>query len=70
MKRLQIVAKRNHSSVGEWVRRVIRSELGKEEPSLERQLNAIAKAIQVNGPTADIEQMNREIEEGYASGLP
>ena len=35
-----------------------------------RKLNAIAKAIQFNGPTADIDQMNHEIEVGYSSGLP
>ena len=70
MERLKVAAARDHISVSAWVRRVLRVELARTESSMARKLNAIAKAIQFNGPTADIDQMNHEIEVGYSSGLP
>lgn len=67
---LKEVAKRSRLSVGEWVRRVLRRAAREEAAApAERKLEAIAKGLGYAFPTADIAQMNREIEEGYGSGL-
>ena len=69
--RIQSVASSQHIAVGEFVRRELRKScetLGAR--SVEAKLKAIRKAAEYNFPTADIEQMNAEIEKGYSSGLP
>ena len=68
---LRVTASATNVSVGEWVRRAIRRSLAEPQyRSTESKILAIREAMAIYGPTCDIEQMNREIEEGYGSGLP
>jgi hypothetical protein len=65
---IQRLAKREHVTVGEWVRRTLREARATRsviEP--ETKLNAVRRAAQYAFPTADIEQMLNEIERGYGS---
>ena len=58
-------------SVGEWVRTTLDlAAKNQEAKPAETVLAAIERAMKLNYPTADIEQMNQEIEEGYVSDLP
>jgi hypothetical protein len=60
------LAKREHLTVGEWVRRVLREARSSRsviEP--EAKLKSIRKAVQHSFPSADIDQMLKEIERGY-----
>jgi hypothetical protein len=71
MQELRVAARMAGVSVGEWVRQSIRRSLKEPEaPSREAKRLAVREAIKVYAPTGDIEQMNREIEGGYGSGLP
>ena len=77
-KRLQVVvedkeyreigrlARRHKMTVSEWVRHALR-KAGESEPSVEagRKLEAVRAAVHHEYPTADIDQMIREIEQGY-----
>jgi len=66
MAEIQRMARREHITVGEWARRVLRearSQQASGDP--ERKLKAIRKAATYSFPTADIEQMLAEIERGY-----
>jgi hypothetical protein len=66
MSEIQQFAKREHLTVGEWVRRVLRdarSSRSAVDPELK--LKAVRRAVQYSFPTADIEQMLAEIERGY-----
>jgi|SRR5579871_3083960 len=66
MLEIQRLAKSERISVGEWVRRTLR-EARQRKPSIdaETKLKAIRRASEYSFPTADIEQMLREIEQGY-----
>jgi hypothetical protein len=66
MKDIQRLARRERITVGEWVRRVLR-EAREHKPSNdpEVKLKAIRRGVEFSFPTADIEQMNQEIERGY-----
>lgn len=68
---LREAARREGVPVSEWVRRALR-EARRREPQgdLDRKLQAVRKAMQYNGPTADIDQMLAEIEQGYPKDLP
>jgi hypothetical protein len=70
-RRLRQVAKRSRMTVAEWVRQALRAAWRKE-PSRGKQekLQAIREAAAHQGPTADIEQMLREIEQGYLGKQP
>lgn len=60
------LAKKERLTVGEWVRRTLRearSTLSMSEP--ETKLKSVRHAAQYSFPTADIDQMLREIEQGY-----
>jgi hypothetical protein len=59
-------AKREHLTVGEWVRRVLRDARA-SRPAIdpETKLKAVRRAAKYSFPTADIEQMLSEIERGY-----
>ena len=59
-------ARRHQMTVSEWVRRALR-KAGESEPSVEagRKLEAVRAAVDHEYPTADIDQMIREIEQGY-----
>ena len=66
---LREAASRQGMPVSEWVRQAIR-EARRREPSrdVEAKLRAVREAVKHGGPTADIDQMNAEIEQGYLSG--
>ncbi|HEY1207639.1 MAG: antitoxin [Bryobacteraceae bacterium] len=66
MSDIRRLAKREHLTVGEWVRRALR-EARASRPSAdpETKLKAIRRAAQYSFPTADIGQMIEEIERGY-----
>jgi len=68
---LREAASRQGVPVSEWVRRAIR-EARRREPSrdVEAKLRAVREAVKHEFPTADIDQMNAEIEQGYLSGPP
>jgi len=65
---IQRLAKREHLTVGEWVRRVLR-EARASRPATEPQtkLKAVRRAAAYSFPTSDIERMLAEIERGYQS---
>ncbi len=68
MSDIQLLARREHVSVGEWVRRTLRearSQQSVRDPAAK--LAAIRRAAEYSFPTADIDQMLREIEQGYQS---
>src|SRR5450759_4152654 len=68
MSDIQLLAQREHLSVGEWVRRTLRdARTHKSVKDPEAKLRAIRRAVEYNFPTADIDQMLREIEQGYLS---
>jgi hypothetical protein len=65
---IQRFAERERLTVGEWVRQTLR------EARMRRPVNdpatkpkAIRRAAEYSGPTAEIDQMLREIERGYQS---
>jgi len=66
MSEIQRLAKRDRLTVGEWVRRVLR-DAGKQRSGLdpELKLKAVRRAAKHSFPTADIDVMLREIEQGY-----
>ncbi|MGA2878183.1 MAG: antitoxin [Bryobacteraceae bacterium] len=66
MSEIQRFAKREHVTVGEWVRRVLR-EARAARPTIEPEakLKAVRRAAKHAFPTADISQMLAEIERGY-----
>jgi hypothetical protein len=66
MTEIQRLARREQLTVGEWVRRVLR-EARQQRPlsDPEAKLKAIRRGAEFSFPTADIEQMNAEIEQGY-----
>jgi len=66
MSAIQSLAKREHLTVGEWVRRVLQQARASRpviEP--ETKLKAVRQAAKYAFPTADIDQMLTEIERGY-----
>ena len=66
MLEIQRFAERERLTVGERVRRVLR-EAREQKPSNdpEAKLRAIRRGAEFSFPTADLEQMNAEIERGY-----
>ncbi len=68
---IQLAARSRQMSIAEWVGQTLvhacrREALG----DIEKKLAAIRIAIQYESPTADIETMLAEIEQGYLSDLP
>ncbi len=67
--RLRETAREHGVTVSEWVRRVLRrSRPERSAGDRARKLAAVRAAARHNFPTADIEQMNAEIERGYLEG--
>lgn len=68
---LQEIARRQRTTVSEWVRRTLR-EAREREPrgDLDTKLRAIRAAARHEFPTADIEQMLEEIERGQGALPP
>ena len=60
------IARRSHMTLDEWVRQVLQ-EARKSHPgrSAETKLRAVRVAAGQAFPTGDIDQMLREIEQGY-----
>jgi hypothetical protein len=68
MSDIQNLAARERLTVGEWVRRILRETLKQKsvrDPA--PKLAAIRRAAEYNFPTAGIDQMLREIEQGRQS---
>jgi hypothetical protein len=66
MSDIQRLAKHERLTVGEWVRRVLReARSSRPEVEPETKLNAVRRAASYSFPTADIDQMLGEIEQGY-----
>jgi hypothetical protein len=66
MSDIQRLAKREHLTVGEWVRRALREARAKR-PATEpdAKLKAIRRAAKHSFPAADVRQMLAVIERGY-----
>lgn len=66
LKAIKRVARRHGLTVSEWVRRSLR-EARKAEPERDTatKLEIVRAATEHRFPTADIDQMLREIEQGY-----
>ena len=66
---IQLLAQLDHVTVGEWVRRTLREARRRQsvkDPAVK--LEAIRRAVECNNvPEVDIDQMLREIEQGYLS---
>ena len=61
---IQGVARRQRVTVAEWVRQALRKARDDQPRAVETKLRAIADASRHRFPTADVEDMLREIEEG------
>jgi hypothetical protein len=67
LRAIRRIARREGSTVADWVRRAIRSARQTETTSgAGRKLDALRAALKHRFPTADIEQMLAEIERGHA----
>jgi hypothetical protein len=66
MSEIKRLAKHEHLTVGEWVRRTL-SEARMNRPGIEPEakLKAVRRAVKYSFPTADIDRMLREIDRGY-----
>lgn len=63
---IQHLARQEHLTVGEWVRRTLReARAQKPVKDAETKLKAIRRASGYSFPSCDIEQMIKEIEQGY-----
>jgi len=66
LKEIKRVAAQQRMTVAEWVRQALReARSGVSTVPIERKLLAVREAMAHSYPTADIEQMNAEIERGY-----
>jgi hypothetical protein len=66
MSDIQRLARCEHLTVGEWVRRVLRdARASRPVIDPETKLKAVRRGTQYSFPTADLEQMLGEIERGY-----
>jgi hypothetical protein len=66
MSEIQRLAKREHLTVGEWVRRALReARANRPATDPETKLKAVRHAAKYSFPTADVELMLKEIERGY-----
>jgi hypothetical protein len=63
---IQRIARSRRLTIAEWVRQAL-DLARRQEPgeSIGRKLEAVRAAVKHSFPTADIEQMNAEIESGY-----
>ncbi len=65
---IQRLARRGRLAVGEWVRRALREARSRQPVNdSEVKLKSIRHAVEYSFPTADMEQMLREIEQGYSN---
>ena len=68
---IQRAARSQHMSLAAWVRGAL-AHARRQQPdtSSSKKLEAIARAVQHEYPTADIDHMLAEIEAGYRTGTP
>jgi hypothetical protein len=66
---IQRIARSRRISIAQWVRQALHAAK-REEPmgEVSKKLEALRAAAKFEFPTADIEQMLAEIEQGYLSG--
>lgn len=66
---IQRIARSRRISIAQWVRQALHAAK-REEPlgDVSKKLEALRAAAKFEFPTADIEQMLAEIEQGYQSG--
>jgi hypothetical protein len=66
---IQRIARSRRISIAQWVRQALHAAK-REEPlgDVSKKLEALRAAAKFEFPTADIEQMLAEIEQGYKSG--
>ncbi len=65
---LQAVASREGVPLSEWVRRALReARRRRSSGDIDAKLRAVRTAMRHQGPTADIDQMLAEIEQGYGA---
>jgi hypothetical protein len=70
LRELKEAARRQGVPVSAWVRRALRDAYGREpRGSIDRKLAAVRAAVAHEFPTADIDRMLAEIEQGYAAPL-
>lgn len=69
MKEIRTIARRKRMTVAEWVRTALRAAKS-EEPGADphRKLKVLRAATAHSFPTADIEEMLDQIEQGYSEG--
>ena len=66
---IQALAKRRRQTTSAFVREVLRAaRQSGDHPTVESKLRALRQAVGHAYPTADLEQLNEEIERGYLSG--
>ena len=63
--KVERIARIKGMSIEEWVNESLRKAVREAPEAAEAMRQAIYEAGKVNAPTADIEQMLREIESGY-----
>jgi len=66
-KEYQRIARKQGMSLAEWVRQALRRARSDHPDSVDAKLRAIAEASRHSYPTADIEDMLREIDSGRFS---
>ena len=67
---IQALAKRRRQTTAAFVRDALRAaKQSSDYPTVESKLRALREAVSHAYPTADIDQMNEEIERGYSGGL-
>lgn len=68
---IQALAKRRRQTTAAFVRDALRAaRQSRDYPTVESKLRALREAMSYEYPTADVDQMNAEIERGYLAGLP
>ncbi len=68
MKEIRRIAQRRRLTVAEWVRQALRAAR-RQEPEVDggKKLKVVRAAARHSFPTADVDQMLAEIEQGYQS---
>jgi hypothetical protein len=69
LQEIQQLAQQRRMTTEQWVLAALR-EAKRREHRVEEKLGAVRKAVRHSFPTADIEQMLSEIEQGYGSEPP
>ena len=68
---IQALAKRRRQTTAAFVREALRAaRQSSDYPTVESKLRALREAVGLAYPTADIEQLNEEIERGYLGASP